>query len=73
MLMVLCADVVLLPLAHTHAGPQPCGVTSLNSVCVMSNGRLLQCRPPKKSADPRKCGWEFRGCIRNPRRAISGI
>ena len=30
-MMAWCADVVLLPLAHTHAGPQPCAVASLNS------------------------------------------
>jgi hypothetical protein len=44
MMVVWCADVVLLPLVHTHAGPVT--GTSLISVCVMSNGRLLQCRPP---------------------------
>ena len=30
-MMAWCADVVLLPLARMHAGPQPCAVASLNS------------------------------------------
>ena len=59
-MMAWCADVVLLPLAHTHAGPQPCVVTSLNSYKRPRTRPLTTLGPPELTRDHRKYGtWVY--------------